>query len=83
MEAVLDRFGRIVIPKAIRDRLGLETGTRFAIEEKDDAVVLSLPDRGPVIEDEEGVLVFTGRATGPLTDAVAGDRGARMRRFRF
>lgn len=36
----IDRFGRIVLPKGIRDRLGVSAGTEFEVEETEDAILL-------------------------------------------
>ena len=40
MEATLDRFGRIVIPKKIREDLHLQVGSSIRIEEGDGEIVL-------------------------------------------
>lgn len=34
MEATVDKFGRIVIPKRVRDDLGIKAGTVVLLEEK-------------------------------------------------
>ena len=40
MDATLDRFGRIVIPKKVRDNLDLGPGSQMRIEEIDYGIVL-------------------------------------------
>jgi len=35
-----DRYGRIVIPKEVLDRLNITAGTKFDVEETEDAVLL-------------------------------------------
>jgi len=35
METTLDRFGRIIIPKDVRDDMGLEAGAVLQIEKKE------------------------------------------------
>ena len=45
METTLDKFGRIVIPKKIRDDLHLEPGDQIRVEENGQAIVLK-PARG-------------------------------------
>ena len=40
METTIDAAGRLVVPKAIRDRLGLRAGSRVILEERDGAVVI-------------------------------------------
>ena len=77
--ATLDRFGRIVIPKSVRDSLGLKPGTVLAIEQRDDRVVLRPTDRSPMVEMKDGVLVFTGEAAEDLADAMRRQREQRLR----
>jgi AbrB family looped-hinge helix DNA binding protein len=79
METTLDRFGRIVIPKRVREDLNLRTGSVLKIEERDDQIVLSLRREEPDLVREGGVLVFTGEAVGDLEDAVEAQRRARSR----
>lgn len=80
MEATLDRFGRVVIPKKVRDDLGLRAGDILVVEEGEAEIRLK-PARDEAHMVREGsVLVFVGRATGPLEDAVERDREERIRK---
>ena len=71
MKATLDRFGRIVIPKRVRDGLGLRAGSVLDIEARADHLVLSVRRAEPPLVLEDGVLVYTGEAVGDL-EAAAG-----------
>lgn len=54
----LDRAGRIVLPKAIREELQLSPGDSLEIESSDDAIVLR-PARGNGhMKKEQGIWVF-------------------------
>lgn len=75
----LDQFGRVLIPKPIRDGLGLEPGMVLEIREEDDAIVLKPADPSPTLRVKGHVLVFTGEAQGDLRDAVRKQREERMR----
>lgn len=79
MEATLDRFGRIVIPKRVREDLGLRVGSVLEIEEREDQIVLSVRRDEPDLVREDGVLVYTGEAVGDLEQAVEAQRRARAR----
>lgn len=79
MEATLDRFGRIVIPKRVRQDLGLHVGSVLELEERDDQIVLSVRRDQPVLVREDGVLVYTGEAAGDLEQAVETQRSSRVR----
>lgn len=79
MEATLDRFGRIVIPKRVREDLGLRVGSVLEIEERDDQIVLSVRRDEPDLVREDGVLVYTGEAVGDLEQAVEAQRRSWVR----
>jgi AbrB family looped-hinge helix DNA binding protein len=79
METTIDRFGRIVIPKRVRDELGLDPGTVLEIERANRAVVLRVRQEAPDLVREDGVLVFAGEAVGDLEDAVENQRRRRAR----
>ena len=79
METTVDRFGRIVIPKQIRDDFNLEPGTQIRIEEQEDAIILK-PTRGePNLQWKDGVLVFSGVPVGDISEAVDKHRERRAR----
>jgi len=71
MEVTLDKFGRVVIPKAVRDHFGLGPGAVLEIDKgKEDEIVLRPRRPEPDLVEEQGVLVFTGEATADLEGAV-------------
>jgi len=80
--ATLDRFGRIVIPKQVREVLGLETGAILCIEEAgEDTIALRALREQPAVRTKEGVTVFSGRAEGDLEGAVQRHRKGRLRQL--
>ena len=67
-EVTIDAFGRVVIPKEARRRLGLTRGSRVVVDLDDDKLTLT-PRRdlgGPV--DKHGLLVFQGRLDAEFPD---------------
>ncbi len=87
MQLTLDRFGRMVLPKAIRDGFGLRPGDVLDAEEQKDAIVLRPLARADCIKREGRALVFTGNVAGDVgtvlddaremrLDRVAGKRGS-------
>lgn len=60
MEATLDKFGRIVIPKKIRENFNLRPGSPIRIEEGKDEILLTPIEEEPTLVEKDGVLVFTG-----------------------
>src|SRR5712691_10784356 len=68
MEAVIDQAGRIVLPKALRDALGLLPGTRVDISAYGAGVQLVPAGRTAQLVEEDGVLVAAGET--PVDDDV-------------
>ncbi|MBI2266135.1 MAG: AbrB/MazE/SpoVT family DNA-binding domain-containing protein [Armatimonadetes bacterium] len=79
MKTTVDKFGRVVIPKKIRDRIGLSQGSALSIEERDEEIILRpLAELSPV-EVIDGVLVFTGKAVGDMENEIRRHREQRLR----
>lgn len=82
METSLDRFGRIVIPKKIREDFNLKPGSPILIEEGEQAIILKPIHGEPNLHIKDGVLVFTGTPLEDLSDALAKHREERMKSIR-
>ncbi|MCE5307481.1 MAG: AbrB/MazE/SpoVT family DNA-binding domain-containing protein [Acidobacteriales bacterium] len=54
----LDKAGRVVLPKPIRDELRLGPGDRFAVEVEDQRITLVPVRRGEIMGKERGVWVY-------------------------
>lgn len=55
----LSTKGQIVIPKEVRDRLGLEPGAEFTVSLEGDRIVLELQDRRTLLESLHGKFAGT------------------------
>jgi AbrB family looped-hinge helix DNA binding protein len=75
----IDGFGRVVIPKAARDRYGLLPGTVVELEESPPGILLRPAPTEATVRSKGGILVLTSRAASSLEDAVRADRTARSR----
>lgn len=61
MRATMDRAGRIVVPKALRDRIGLVAGP-IDIHVVGNAIQIEVPDdEAPLVRDAYGFLVIDGQ----------------------
>ena len=60
MTVTIDKAGRVVVPKPVRDRLGLQAGTQLELSEVQDGLLLKAATREPALIEIEGVLVHQG-----------------------
>lgn len=81
MRTTVDRFGRVVVPKSMRERIGLRAGTAVEIEESEGHITLWPIEEASPLVLKDGVLVFTGTAVGELEAVVAKNREERVRRL--
>jgi AbrB family looped-hinge helix DNA binding protein len=81
MRSTIDAAGRIVIPKAIRLRLGLSGGEAIEIHERDGTIEIE-PASTPVsLVDRDGVIVAVPEEElPPLTDDLVRATVERIRR---
>jgi AbrB family looped-hinge helix DNA binding protein len=68
MEAKVDSVGRILIPKALRDALGLQAGSTVDISHYGSGIQVVPSGRTARLVDESGVLVATGDT--PIDDDI-------------
>jgi AbrB family looped-hinge helix DNA binding protein len=78
MKTTIDKFGRLVVPKNIRDRLGLKTGVEVEIEEQGSEIVIKQVEHRIPLQLEDGVLIFSGTATGDIEESVRRHREERL-----
>ncbi len=82
METSVDRFGRIVIPKKIREDFNLESGTPIRIEKNEQSIILTPVHGEPNLRVKDGVLVFSGIPLEDFSDALAKHRENRIKSIR-
>jgi AbrB family looped-hinge helix DNA binding protein len=81
MIANLDKYGRILIPKKVREQLNISTETKLNIDEDGNRIIIErMNDESPIIE-KEGVKVFTGKLKGDFEEALENDRTQRMKKL--
>ncbi|MGI8726771.1 MAG: AbrB/MazE/SpoVT family DNA-binding domain-containing protein, partial [Solirubrobacterales bacterium] len=60
VKTTIDKAGRIVVPKALREAVGLTPGTTVDISEYGDGLHLAVGGRTGRLVEEDGLLVATG-----------------------
>lgn len=63
MEVTIDNMGRVVVPKPLRDALGLTPGTKVDISRYGAGLQLVPGGRTARLVEEDGVLVATSETT--------------------
>ncbi len=81
MRTTIDRFGRVVVPKELRDRFGFQPGTEIEIAEHDSEIVLKQADQATPLQDEDGVLIFAGKAIGDISGSIRMQREKRLQKL--
>ena len=61
MNVKIDKAGRIVLPKPIRDRLRLRQGSDLELEERPEGLLLKPVDQKPSMTRKNGILVHLGK----------------------
>lgn len=71
MRSSIDRLGRVVVPKPIRDRLQLQGGEQLDVEERDGVIELRpAPLAVRVVDTPQGPVAEPLEEIPPLTDAL-------------
>lgn len=81
MKASIDRLGRVVVPKSIREKLHLQGGEIFEIQERDGVIELRpAATEVAVVDTPDGPVAVPVVAVPPLTDKLVRDVLEQVRR---
>lgn len=78
MKITIDKAGRVVLPKVVRDEYGLIPGTALEVEEIEGAIVLRPSVDRPIVREKEGLLVVASEPVEELSDALLRLREERL-----
>ena len=81
MIITIDRAGRVVVPKAFRDRFNLAAGTELEIEAVGDGLKLRKVEADTSLVRKDGILVHHGsaRVAIDISEFIRAEREARAR----
>lgn len=57
----IDKFGRIIVPKKIRSKYGIDSKTEFLISDKPEGFLLTPLKKEPSIIEDDGLLIINGQ----------------------
>jgi AbrB family looped-hinge helix DNA binding protein len=81
MRTTIDPAGRLVIPKRIRDRLGLRGNEQVEITERDGRIEIEpAPTEVELVREGSVLVARPDRALPPLTDDIVRETLDRVRR---
>jgi AbrB family looped-hinge helix DNA binding protein len=66
MNVTIDKAGRIVVPKVLRDRMGLNAGDELEIEEFNGKIEISKPVRERKLVEKNGLLTLEPDPSEPV-----------------
>ena len=79
----IDKAGRLVIPKKMRDAMHLQPGDRLSLEFADDKLVIASERHGRGLRTDSGWLVFDGGAVMTEEESLCQINDARDARMNF
>jgi AbrB family looped-hinge helix DNA binding protein len=80
MTLTIDKAGRIIIPKAVREKLHLKAGDALELENEGDQITLRPNRPKALLKKEQGIWVFQGEPTAePISTLIDRDREKRIR----
>jgi AbrB family looped-hinge helix DNA binding protein len=83
MTLKIDRAGRVVLPKPVRDRYGLKAGANLEIQETAEGVVLKPVQQRASLVTRDGLLIHRGKLPKGYdwSRLIEDDREDRMRKL--
>jgi AbrB family looped-hinge helix DNA binding protein len=79
--AKVDKFGRIVIPKKIRQELGIRDNSAVFIETGANGLLLKPEKSVPFIKDMDGIIVVCSEASGDFSGFLDEEREKRIKKI--
>jgi AbrB family looped-hinge helix DNA binding protein len=81
MRTTIDRAGRLVVPRELRDRLKLVGGETVELTERDGVIEISVaPTTVDIVDTPSGVVATPRHHAGELTDEMVRETLERVRR---
>lgn len=80
MQVAIDKFGRMVLPKSVREDFNLSAGSVLTVEERYDAIVLKPLEQKNLVKEDGGILVYDGEVDADISVEIKRARQERLDR---
>ncbi len=81
LKTKIDSFGRVVIPKKIRQAMGIKSNTDVYLEALENGILISPGNLNPIVKDDNGIIVVCSEPLEEFTDFINQDRGDRIKKI--
>ena len=83
MELSIDKFGRVVLPKKLRERLGVRSGLTVEVLDAAGGVILKPVRHAPTLIRKQGILIHQGQPSRSVAwpTLVEDEREERIRKI--
>ncbi len=81
MLATLDKFGRILIPKKVREHLRIKPDSELQIIDDGERIILEPIREQEAITEKDGILIFTGICDTDLNQLLDNNREKRANKL--
>ena len=80
MEVLIDNFGRILLPQALRKHIGLKSGSVLEVEESGNSIILKPREEQGCLKIKENITVYSGNIDNP-GDLLRESRNKRIKKL--
>jgi len=79
IEVTIDNHGGIMLPRELKNRLGLLPGMTMVVEKNDsEGVCLRVQAESPQLVDKQGIIVIRAESSEDLTNVIRSTRDQRL-----
>ena len=81
LKTKIDSFGRVVIPKKIRQVMGIKNNSEVYIEPMENGILVSMGNLNSIVKDDNGIIVVCSEPLEEFTGFLNKDRQDRIKKI--
>jgi AbrB family looped-hinge helix DNA binding protein len=81
LKTKIDNFGRVVIPKKIRQSMGIKNNTDVYIEPMENGILVSAGNLDPIVKEDNGIIVVCSEPLEEFTGFLNQSRQDRIKKI--